>query len=97
MNNVEFKYPKLLHRYDEQLRGDDGSDPLLVDLSATLQRPYADLMAAEIMRRWNCHDELIEALERIVAEFFHTHRSPDEMLMAAEQCRNVLAKAKGEV
>lgn len=68
MNNTKqqnkpiFELPKKLHRYDEQLRGDDKSDPLLVDLSATLQKPYCDTMAKEIMRRWNCHEELLQAV-----------------------------------
>lgn len=84
-----FNLPKKLHRYDEQLRGDDGSDPLLVDLSATLQKPYCNEMAEAIMHRWNCHDELLEALEKLASQDYQ----PTDILAA----RAVIAKAKGGV
>lgn len=90
--------PVKLHRYDEQLRGDNKSDPLLVDLKATLQEPYASQMAAEIERRWNCHAELLAALEIhhnhcIAQQIGYSENGTDAV--AYRNSKIAIAKAKG--
>jgi hypothetical protein len=90
-----FNLPKKLHRYDEQLRGDDRSDPLLVDLSATLQKPYCDKMAEAIMHRWNCHDDLLDALLTSEAELENHTTVPGVSEHVLPCIRAAIAKAKG--
>lgn len=50
-----------------------------------------------IVRAVNCHDELVAACEAAASIFReHNPQSPSGMLLAARQCTNALAKAKGQ-
>lgn len=55
----------------------------------------SEQMSAELLHRWNLHNDLVEALEHCVSTAHRNYKSDDSMKMLAKH-RKLLAKAMGE-
>jgi hypothetical protein len=104
--NTESKHTKgRLKQYGDCLRTEGSScDSGLVCRCAGENDAERTANAAEIARRWNCHDELVAALERAERQLsiaFNPSESPivelcrSEAQLSCNQARAALAKAKG--
>lgn len=75
------------------LKEDSGCDDVVGESMTVLGSMHTPELAAEAVRRWNAHDELVEALEAVNRHnAFAANKLP---LGLMEQVRAAIAKATG--